>query len=116
MIWGQVSEEVAHAVKENLVAVKDELRNNKIKRWKAIGSLKHVLSFVSLQWELKKHTINFLLCITDEGVCRNCDDELSEWSSYMPNLFSALQVLQFPSSFRLSFIYQILYFSHQEKC
>lgn len=110
VIWGHVSEEVAHAVKEDLIAIKDELRNNKIKRWQAIGSLKHVLSFVSLQWELKKHTINFLLCITDDGICRNCDDEHSEWSSYMPNIFSALQVLQFPSSFHLSFICQILYF------
>ncbi|KEH39857.1 aberrant root formation protein [Medicago truncatula] len=93
VICGHVSEEVAHAAKEDMTVVKDELRNNQIKRSQAIGTLKHVLSFVSLPWELKKHTINFLLCITDGDIHGNCDDEQSQWSSYMPNLFSALQVL-----------------------
>lgn len=94
VIWGNVSEEVAHAAKEDMIVVKDELRNNQIKRWQAIGTLKHVLSFVSLPWELKKHTINFLLCITDGDIRGNCDDEQSQWSSYMPNLFSALQAVK----------------------
>ena len=93
MIWGLVSEEVAHAAKEDLNPIKDELRNNQTKRWQAIGTLKHVLSVVNLPWELKKHTINFLLCITDGGISGNYNDEHSEWSSYMPNLFSALQVV-----------------------
>lgn len=94
VIWGHVSEEVAHAAKEDMTVVKDELRNNQIKRWQAIGTLKHVLSFVSLPWELKKHTVNFLLCITDGDIRGNCDDEQSQWSSYMPNLFSALQAVK----------------------
>ncbi|XP_004498773.1 aberrant root formation protein 4 [Cicer arietinum] len=94
VIWGHVSEEVAHAAKEDMISVKDELRNNQIKRWQAIGTLKHVLSFVSLPWDLKKHTVNFLLCITDGDVCRNCNEEYFEWSSYMPNLFSALQAVK----------------------
>ncbi|XP_061363892.1 aberrant root formation protein 4 isoform X2 [Gastrolobium bilobum] len=94
VIWGHASKEVAHTAKEDLVAIKDELRNNQTKRWQAIGTLKHVLSFVNLPWELKKHTINFLLCITDGAIPGNYDDEHSEWSSYMPNLFSALQAVK----------------------
>ncbi|CAJ1972043.1 unnamed protein product [Sphenostylis stenocarpa] len=94
VIWGLVSEEVAHTAKENLAAIKDELCNNQTKRWQAIATLKLVLSFVNLPWELKKHAIDFLLCITDDGsVSRNCNEEHSEWSSYMPSLFSALQVV-----------------------
>jgi len=76
-----------------LTAIKDELRNNQTKRWQAIGILKQVLSFVNLPWELKKHAIDFLLCITDGSVTRNYNEEHSEWSSYMPSLFSALQVV-----------------------
>jgi len=76
-----------------LTAIKDELCNNQTKRWQAIGILKQVLTFVNLPWELKKHAIDFLLCITDGSVSRNCNEEHSEWSSYMPSLFSALQVV-----------------------
>ncbi|KAK2379062.1 aberrant root formation protein [Trifolium repens] len=93
VVWGHVSEEVAHAAKEDIIAVKDELRKYQIKRWHAIGTIKHALSFVSLPWELKKHTINFLLCITDGDICGNCDDENSQWPSYLPNIFSALQAV-----------------------
>ncbi|XP_050885862.1 aberrant root formation protein 4 [Lathyrus oleraceus] len=94
VIWGHVSEEVAQAAKEDMIAVKDELRDNQIKRWQAIVALKHVLSFVSLPWELKKHTINFLLCITDGDIRGKCEDERSQWPSYMPNIFSALQAVK----------------------
>ncbi|XP_027940027.1 aberrant root formation protein 4 isoform X2 [Vigna unguiculata] len=94
VIWGLVSEEVAYTAKENLTAIKDELCNNQTKRWQAIGTLKQVLSFVNLPWELKKHAIDFLLCITDGSISRNCNEEHSEWSSYMPSLFSALQAVK----------------------
>ncbi|KAL1353282.1 hypothetical protein HN51_017234 [Arachis hypogaea] len=94
VVWGLVSEEVAHATKESLVAIKDDLHNNQTKRWQAIGTLKHVLSFVNLPWELKKHTINFLLCITDGCVSGEYLGEHSEWSSYMPNIFTALQAIK----------------------
>ena len=92
MIWGSISEEVSQAAKEDLTAVKNELRSDQSKRWQAIGTLKLILSFVNLPWELKKHTINFLLCITDGCISRK-HDEHSEWSNYMTNLFSALQVV-----------------------
>ncbi|XLS61925.1 hypothetical protein HN51_016153 [Arachis hypogaea] len=94
VVWGLVSEEVAHATKESLVAIKDDLHNNQTKRWQAIGTLKHVLSFVNFPWELKKHTINFLLCITDGCVSGEYLGEHSEWSSYMPNIFTALQAIK----------------------
>nr|XP_029149684.1 aberrant root formation protein 4-like [Arachis hypogaea] len=55
VVWGLVSEEVAHATKESSVAIKDDLHNNQTKRWQAIGTLKHVLSFVNSPWVLKKH-------------------------------------------------------------
>ncbi|WJX23800.1 hypothetical protein P8452_12988 [Trifolium repens] len=45
VVWGHVSEEVAHAAKEDITAVKDELHKYQIKRWHAIGTLKHALSF-----------------------------------------------------------------------
>ncbi|QHN86465.1 Aberrant root formation protein [Arachis hypogaea] len=41
VVWGLVSEEVAHATKESSVAIKDDLHNNQTKRWQAIGTLKH---------------------------------------------------------------------------
>ncbi|KAK7377187.1 hypothetical protein VNO80_02608 [Phaseolus coccineus] len=94
VIWGLVLEEVAYNAKENLTAIKDELCNNQTKRWQAIGILKQVLTFVNLPWELKKHAIDFLLYITDGSVSRNCNEEHSEWSSYMPSLFSALQAVK----------------------
>ncbi|XP_020235649.1 aberrant root formation protein 4 [Cajanus cajan] len=94
VIWGHVSEGVAHTAKEDLIAIQDELRNNQTKRWQAIGTLKHVLSFVNLPWELKKHATDFLLCITDGDVSGNYNEEHSEWSSYMPSLFSALQAVK----------------------
>ncbi|KAG4953900.1 hypothetical protein JHK87_039494 [Glycine soja] len=58
---GHDLEEVAQTAKENLIAIKDELRNNQTKRWQAIGTLKHVLSLVKLPWELKKHAIKYQL-------------------------------------------------------
>ncbi|KHN22518.1 Aberrant root formation protein 4 [Glycine soja] len=94
VVWGHVSKEVAQTAKEDLIAIRDELRNNQTKRWQAIGTLKHVLYFVNLPWELKKHAIDFLLSITDEGVSRNYNEERSEWSSYVPSLFSALQAVK----------------------
>nr|AMK47960.1 putative aberrant root formation protein [Lupinus angustifolius] len=87
-------EEVARTAKEDLVAIKDELCNNLTERWQAIGTLRHVLSFVNFPWELKKHTIEFLLCITVGGISGNNDDKHVEWSSYMPTLFAALQAVK----------------------
>jgi hypothetical protein len=114
VVWGHVSEEVAHAAKEDITAVKGELYKYQIKRWHAIGTLKHALSFVSLPWVLKKHTINFLLCITDGDICGNCDDKNSQWPSYLPNISTALQVLQFLISVCLPLLDLLLF--QQGRC
>ena len=92
VIWGNVLDGVAQAVNEDLTAVKDELRSNQTERWQAVGMLKHIYSFVNLPWELKKHAIDFLLCITDENISQKCDEHI-DFSSYMPSLFAALQVV-----------------------
>ncbi|XP_054798333.1 aberrant root formation protein 4 isoform X2 [Prosopis cineraria] len=93
VIWGYVSKEVSEATKEDLDVIKNELCSAQTKRWEALGTLKHALSFVNLPWELKRHTINFLLCVIDGHVPDKHDDELYEWSTYMPNVFSALQAI-----------------------
>ncbi|XP_028782672.1 aberrant root formation protein 4 isoform X2 [Neltuma alba] len=94
VIWGYVSKEVSEATKEYLDAIKTELRCSQTKRWEALGTLKHVLSFVNLPWELKRETINFLFCVIDGHVSDKYDVELYEWSAYMPNVFSALQAIK----------------------
>ena len=93
MIWGYISNEVAQAAEEELVAVKVELSSNQTKRWQALGVLRNVLSCINLPWELKKQAINFLLSIVDGNVSHEYDNEHVECSSYMPSLFATLQVV-----------------------
>lgn len=93
MIWGNILDGVAQAANEDLTAVKNELRSNQTERWQAVGMLKHIYSFVNLPWELKKHAIDFLLCITDENISQKCDEHI-DFSSYMPSLFAALQAIK----------------------
>lgn len=90
MIWGHASDEVVRAAEEDLASVRDELKNNQTERWQAVGMLKHILAPVTLPWELKKHALNFLLCITDGNVPHY--DEHDDFSSYMSSIFAALQV------------------------
>lgn len=92
VIWGHIYDAAVVAAKEDLISVKDELKNNRTKRWQAIGMLKDVLASVNLPWQLKKHTIEFLLCIIDGNILQKYDDEHADWSSYMPSIFVALQV------------------------
>jgi hypothetical protein len=94
VIWGHISDEVAQAAEEDLTAVKDELRSNQMRRWQTVGMLKHVYSLVNLPWDLKKHAINLLLCITDGNISQKCDDEHTDLSSHIPSLFAALQVVR----------------------
>lgn len=94
VIWAHIWDKVAQAAEEDLTAVKDELRSNQMKRWQTVGMLKHVYSFASLPWNLKNHAFKFLLCVTEGNISRNYDDEHFEFSTYMPNLFSALQAIK----------------------
>jgi hypothetical protein len=95
VIWGHISVNVARAAGGDVSAVKDEILSNQTERWQAVGMLKHIFSFVDFPWELKKHAIDFLLCITDGNIARNCIDEDTDCSIYMPNLYAALQVPSF---------------------
>ncbi|KAM7275988.1 hypothetical protein ACFE04_017854 [Oxalis oulophora] len=93
VIWAHISEEVALAAQENLSAVDSELQRNSVKRWQAVGMLKHVLSFAILPWELKKQTIDFLLCILDVKDSQKCDSEQAGCSMDITSLFATLQAI-----------------------
>ncbi|KAG5244420.1 aberrant root formation protein [Salix suchowensis] len=83
VIWGHISVNVAWAAGGI----------NQTERWQAVGMLKHIFSFVDFPWELKKHAIDFLLCITDGNIARNYNDKDTDCSIYMPNLYAALQAI-----------------------
>lgn len=108
VIWGHISNEVAKATGEDLIVVKDKLKHSQTERWQAIGMLKYVLSAVDQSWELKSHAIDFLLSILDENVPRQCNENHLDFSSYMPGLFSALQV---PFVITYNSYYHFSYFS-----
>ncbi|KAJ6383034.1 hypothetical protein OIU77_031457 [Salix suchowensis] len=93
VIWGHISVNVARAAGGDVSSVKDELLSNQTERWQAVGMLKHIFSFVDFTWELKKHAIDFLLCITDGNIARNYNDKDTDCSIYMPNLYAALQAI-----------------------
>ncbi|XVF48307.1 hypothetical protein PTKIN_Ptkin03bG0179700 [Pterospermum kingtungense] len=92
VIWAQMYNEVAQAAKEDLGVVKTELQNNQIKRWQAIGMLKHIFSSVDLPWEFKRHAVDFLLYITS-GDISNKLEEHNDCSPCMTSLFSALKAV-----------------------
>ncbi|KAM1731538.1 hypothetical protein ACFX11_017409 [Malus domestica] len=92
VIWGYASDDVVGAAEEDLNSVKDELKDNQTERWLAVGMLKHILAPATLPWELKRHAINFLICITD-GNISHCDEH-NNFSSYTTSLFAALQAVQ----------------------
>ena len=84
---------LAQSAEEDLTVLKDALQSNQTKRWQAVGMLKHIFSSDNLPWELKKHTIDFLLWIMDGNLSRKCDDEVTDCPSYVPGLFASLQVV-----------------------
>ncbi|KAM1224934.1 hypothetical protein ACFX1X_044194 [Malus domestica] len=92
VIWGHASDDVVWAAEKDLTSVKDELKNNQTERWQAVGMLKHILAPASLPWELKRYTINFLICITDGNISHY--DEHKDFSSFMTSLLAALQAVQ----------------------
>ncbi|XP_022940401.1 aberrant root formation protein 4 [Cucurbita moschata] len=91
VLWGYLSEEVAQAAEEKMGDLKDELATKQTERWKAIGMFRHILSFLGLSWKLKKDAIDFLLSINGS---ESFDDDQSEYISYMPSIFAALQAVQ----------------------
>ena len=92
MIWGHISDEVAQAARQDIHALKTELRSSQESRWSAVGFMKCVLSIGDLPWNLKKHALDFLLTIT-----LNIDQhEMSEditFSLHTSSVISTLQVI-----------------------
>lgn len=93
VIWGYVSDDVAQSAKENLGRMENELQYDQVKRWRVIGMLKHIFSSSDLPWRLKKHAVDFLLCITEGNISRGSDGEHSDFLPYLPSYFAALQVM-----------------------
>lgn len=83
--------------------VRGELQSNQTNRWQAVGMLKHILASADVLWELKKHAINFLLCITNGNGTRN--DGLTDCSIFLPSLCAASQVLSKYLSWLINFCY-----------
>ncbi|KVH96497.1 YAP-binding/Alf4/Glomulin [Cynara cardunculus var. scolymus] len=94
VLWRNLSNEVADATKEDLDAVKNELRSNRTKRWEAVGMLKHIFASANLPWALKRHAIYFLFCIMEGVVAHKDYDEPLDYLAYTPSLYAALQAIQ----------------------
>ncbi|PWA79684.1 YAP-binding/ALF4/Glomulin [Artemisia annua] len=94
VLWSDLSNDVADATKEELDAVKGELRSNQTKRWEAIYMLKHIFASAKLPWVLKRHAINFLFCIMEGVEFLEHNDEPLDYTVYMPRLYTALQAFQ----------------------
>ncbi|KAJ4959028.1 hypothetical protein NE237_026139 [Protea cynaroides] len=94
VIWGNTYDEVSKAAEEDVAGVKNKLRSSKTKTWEAVGILKYILASMDQPWLLKKHTIDFLLCILDRNTSQNYNDEHTDCLIYMPSLFSALQAIE----------------------
>lgn len=88
-----MSNMVAQSADEDLTLLKGVLQSNQTKRWQAVGMLKLIFSSADLPWELKKHTVNFLLWIMDGNLSEKCNDGITDCSSYVPGLFASLQVV-----------------------
>ncbi|CAL1374981.1 unnamed protein product [Linum trigynum] len=95
VIWGHISNEIAEQAGENMSALKDKLQHNQVQRWEAIGMLKHIFSSVILPWDIKRHTVEFLLGITHGCFTPNChnDEPITDCSIYMPSLFATAQAI-----------------------
>uniref|UniRef100_A0A2C9W4Z4 Aberrant root formation protein 4 n=1 Tax=Manihot esculenta TaxID=3983 RepID=A0A2C9W4Z4_MANES len=91
VIWGYIYDDVAQAAGGDMSFVRGELQSNQTNRWQAVGMLKHILASTDVLWELKKHAINFLLCITNGNGTRN--DGLTDCSIFLPSLCAASQAI-----------------------
>ncbi|KAF8034919.1 hypothetical protein BT93_C1059 [Corymbia citriodora subsp. variegata] len=94
VLWGDMSNEVAQNAEEDLIAVKNEIRGSQTRRWQAIGMLRHVFCSATLPWRLKKHAIDFLLCITEADISQESESETLDFSSFVPSHFAALQGIE----------------------
>ncbi|XP_008802004.1 aberrant root formation protein 4 isoform X2 [Phoenix dactylifera] len=94
VIWGHISDEIANAAGEQLISVLNKIRNDCTVRWRAIGMFKYILSSIDYPWEIKSHGVELLLCMMEGINSEVSSDNHTDFSSFMPSLFSALQAVE----------------------
>lgn len=90
VIWARIKDEIAKTDTEKLTSVVTKLQSNRTERWQAIGMLKPILLSVEYSWEIKSHCID-LLSMMVPGADEQNDDH-TDFSSFIPSLFTTLQV------------------------
>ncbi|XP_019051703.1 PREDICTED: aberrant root formation protein 4 isoform X2 [Nelumbo nucifera] len=93
VIWGHISDEVVKAAEEDLTLLRDKLLNSQTKKWQAIGMLQNILSSSDQPWLLKRHAIEFLLCITEKNSTENRNGDI-DCQFYIPGLFATLKAIE----------------------
>lgn len=93
VIWGHISDEIAKAAGEQLMSVLNKIRNDCTVRWRAIGMFTYILSSIDYPWEIKSHSVELLLHMMEGINSEESSDNHTDFSSFMPSLFSALQVV-----------------------
>lgn len=91
VIWGFGASEIAVAAKADMTSVLMELKGNWTRRWEAVGMLKYIFSYANLPWALKRDGISFLACIMD-GIASDTENDLVDYSSHMPTMYTSLKV------------------------
>ncbi|EHA8588165.1 aberrant root formation protein 4 [Cocos nucifera] len=94
VIWGHVSDEIAKAAGEQLISVLNKIRNDSTVRWQAIGMFKYILSSIDYPWEIKSHSVELLLYMMEGINSEESSDNHTDFSCFMPSLFSALQAVE----------------------
>ncbi|KAJ0984311.1 hypothetical protein J5N97_002667 [Dioscorea zingiberensis] len=94
VMWGHIFEEVANAAGEDLATALNILRNDRIKRWQAIGMFKHILASIDYPWEIKFHLLELLSSMLDEGDSDEPSSDDMEPSFFVTSIFAVLQAIQ----------------------
>nr|XP_010913381.1 aberrant root formation protein 4 isoform X2 [Elaeis guineensis] len=94
VIWGHISDEIAKAAGEQLISVLNKIRNDRTVRWQAIGMFKYILSSIDYPWEIKSHSVELLLCMMEGINSEESSDNHTDFSCFMPSLFSSLQAVE----------------------
>ncbi|WOK98278.1 aberrant root formation protein 4 [Canna indica] len=94
VIWGHVSNEVREAAMKQLTTVLSKIQSNQSERWLAIGMLQPILSSIYYSWEIKSYCIDMLVILMDGSNSGEQNDNDTNFSAFMPNLFAALQAIQ----------------------
>lgn len=98
VIWAYISYETAQDTKECFDAFIQKFRSSQTTRWQALGMLSFVIDSMDQSWEIKDHTLDFLLHVIDEETLQSCDKE--ESLCYLISIFNTMQVIDY-SLFKL---------------